>query len=467
MTSISEAARRPAPRLAILGGGLTGAALAIHAMRTATGPLALDIVEPADRVGRGAAYGTVDPAHRINVPTHRMSLLPEVPDHFTDWLEVRGILPDAAATDRRGDHYVSRAAFGAYVEETLERTAAASPDVRLNHHRARAVAVERSGPGWRVALAGGETLAAEGVALCTGHAASAPPCPVSAAAQAHPGFVADPWRPEALAPIGRDATVLVVGTGLSMLDVVASLDRIGHRGSLLAVSRRGLLARPQGAFPDGFDPFAEAPMPRTARELLRLLRRGLRDRAPGVGWQEVVDGFRFRLRALWAALPPAEQRRVVRRLLPFWEVHRFRAAPQPFDLAARWRDDGRLGILRAALVALDADAAGLVAALARPGAAVERRTFDAVVLCTGPGNALRCDPLVRDLLARGLARPDGVGLGLAVDGESRLCAADGGVVPGLWAFGPLTRGSFGEMTGQPDIVRHIARTVPDLLEALG
>lgn len=456
------------PRLAIVGGGLTGAALAIHAALAARGPLALDIVDPSAELGRGAAYGTVDPVHRINVPSHRMSLFGDAPDHFTRWLFARGILPDPASTDARGDHYVSRAAFGAYVADSLAGAMAeAGPRVTLRHRRARAAAIlPGGGGGWRVALADGDGIAADGVALCTGHAAPSPPCPVSAAARAHPGFVADPWRPDALAPVGRDAAVLVVGTGLTMLDVVASLDRIGHRGAVLAVSRRGLMARPQGAFPDGFDPFAGAPAPRSARDLLGLLRRGLRGRAPDVGWQEVVDAFRFRLPPLWSALPPGEQRRVLRRLLPFWEVHRFRAAPQPFALARAWRDGGRLTVLRAALVGLDADAAGLNAALERAGAGVERRSFDAVVLCTGPASALRSDPLVRDLVSRGLARPDGVGLGLAVDGESRLLDAGGTAAPRLRAFGPLTRGSFGEMTGQPDIVRHVARTVPGLLEAL-
>ena len=304
------------------------------------------------------------------------------------------------------------------------------------------------------------------MALCPGHPAPAPPCPVSPAALAHPGFVGHPWRPAAVEGIGRDASVLVVGTGLSMLDVVASLERTGHRGSVLAVSRRGLLARPQGAFLDGYDPFAASPLPRTARDLVGILRRGLAARGAGVGWQEVVDAFRFRLRPFWAALPPAEQRRVARRLLPFWEVHRFRAAPQPFALAEAWREGGRLTVLRAAVAGLDAVAGRLVAALVPTGGAAERRAFDAVVLCTGPGNALRTDPLVADLVARGLARPDGVGLGLAVDPGSRILTADGTPQPRLWAFGPVTRGSFGEMTGQPDIVKHIARTIPDLLESL-
>ena len=453
------------PRLAIVGGGLTGAALAIHAARSASGPLDITVVDPADDLGRGAAYGTVDPVHRINVPSHRMSLFGEAPDHFTAWLFARRILPDAASTDARGEHYVARAAFGTYVAEMLA-DASAIPDVAVRHRRARARAVLPAGTGWRVALDDGETLEADGVALCPGHPAPALPCPVSPAALAHPGFVGHPWRPGAVAGIGRDASVLVVGTGLSMLDVVASLERIGHRGSVLAVSRRGLLARPQGAFPGGYDPFADSPLPRTARDLVGTLRRGLAARGAGVGWQEVVDAFRFRLRPFWAALPPAEQRRVARRLLPFWEVHRFRAAPQPFALAEAWREGGRLTVLRAAVAGLDAVAGRLVAALVPTGGAAERRAFDAVVLCTGPGNALRTDPLVADLVARGLARPDGVGLGLAVDPGSRILTADGAPQPRLWAFGPVTRGSFGEMTGQPDIVKHVARTIPDLLESL-
>ena len=456
---------RGAPRLAVIGGGLTGAALAIHAARAAPGPLDIVVVDPVAELGRGAAYGTVDPVHRINVPSHRMSLFGQAPDHFTDWLFARGVLPDAASTDVRGEHYVARAAFGAYAAETLAE-AGDRLGIALRHRRARARAVSEAGTGWRVALDDGEVLEADGVALCPGHPAPALPCPVSPAALAHPGFVGNPWRAGAVAGIGRDASVLVVGTGLTMLDVLASLERTGHRGPVVAVSRRGLLARPQGAFPDGYDPFADSPLPRTARDLVGILRRGLAARGAGVGWQEVVDAFRFRLRPFWAALPPAEQRRVVRRLLPFWEVHRFRAAPQPFALAEAWRAAGRLNVLRAAVAALDVEAERLVAALVPVGGTVERRAFDAVVLCTGPGHALRSDPLIADLVARGLAHPDGIGLGIAVDPASRVLDAGNAPQPRLWAFGPVTRGSFGEMTGQPDIVKHIARTVPDLLDSL-
>ena len=453
-----------APRLAIIGGGYTGVALAAHALRTARGPLAIDIVEPAADLGRGAAYGTVDPAHRLNVPSHRMSLFPEDSGHLTRWLFDRGILPDAASTWAEGEHYVPRSAFAAYAADALQGAASeAGSRATLHHHAARAVAIEPSGSGWRVLLEDGRRLDAEAVAICTGHPAPVPPCPVSDAVRTRPGLVLDPWRPGAFAGLPPDGAVLVVGTGLTMLDVVATLDRVGHRGPVLAISRRGLLSRPHGAFPDGFDPFAGTPLPRTALDLLRILRDGLARLTPAHGWQEVADAFRSRLAPLWNALPAAEQRRVVRRLLPFWEIHRFRAAPQPFALAERWREQGRLGIERAALLGLDVVDRRLLAELRGAGGRVERRAFDAAVLCTGPGTAIRADPLVRALVACGLARPDGIGVGIAVDPGSRVIDRAGLAQDRLRAFGPLTRGSFGEMTGAPDIVRQIVRIVPELL----
>ncbi len=454
------------PGLVIVGGGLTGAALAIQCLNQAAAPLDIAIVEPADEIGRGIAYGTVDPVHRINVPTPRMSLCPGRPDDFTTWLVDRGLLPDPASTDANGEHYVSRAAFGTYAAETLATAGvAAGPGITFRHVKGRVAAIAQQGRAWIVRLEDGRSLAAEGVALCPGHPKPVLPCRVAPAALAHPGFVANPWGRDAYANIGRDASVLIVGTGLTMLDALASLERGGHRGPILAISRRGLMARPQGGFRDGFDPFADAPEPRTALDLLRLARDGVAASADA-GWQEVLDAFRSRLKRLWAALPASEQRRVVRKLLPYWDVHRFRAAPQLHALAEVLRVGGRLLVRRAGLAGLDAAGCGLDATLKRPDGETEVRRFDAVVLCTGPGNALRTDPLVGGLVADGLARPDGVGLGLAVDPDSRILRPGGGVHETLWAFGPVTRGSFGEMTGAPDIVRHVAGATATVLRAV-
>jgi uncharacterized NAD(P)/FAD-binding protein YdhS len=447
-------------RLVIVGGGFTGAALAIHAARAATGPLDITVLEPRSGLGRGIAYGTIDPSHRINVPSDRMDIAASGLESPTAWFREAGLLAGPEAGD---DAYVPRAAYGAYVADLLARTCAATGDrVRLHHRRAAATAVTPGGCGWTVATTTGAPLAADRLALCFGHAVPALPCPLGPGVAACPRFIPDPWAPAALAPIGASASVLIVGTGLTMADMVTSLHAAGHHGPITAISRRGLLPRAHGVFLTTLDVVGDT-RPRTALDMLRLLRRRIAAVDPALGWQPVLDSFRKVLPEIWMGLPAAEQRKIVRRLLPFWDVHRFRIAPQSAAILDQARAEGRLAVERAAVTWLSlSDDGGLVAELRRGGARIVRR-FDAVVLCTGPERDVGRNPLIAALLADGTARLDAVGLGLAVDRGSRVIGADGALRPGLYAFGPMTRGSFGEMTGAADIAHHIEAVIGGLL----
>ena len=178
-----------------------------------------------------------------------------------------------------------------------------------------------------------------------------------------PGLVAQPWKPGSLAAIGRRDSALIVGTGLTMADVVASLERAGHKGEITAISRRGLLPRAHGRFQDGVKALNGNAYPETAVELLRSVRRTIRAYAGATDWQSVVDAVRGNLPIIWRSLPPKEQLRVVRRLLPFWEVHRFRISPQTHGAVVRSLGDQRLSIERAAILSLDVENGKLAAVL--------------------------------------------------------------------------------------------------------
>lgn len=433
-------------------------------MRASVRPLEIVVLEPSAELGRGIAYGTTDPAHRINVPSERMDVGKGEPGAATAWLSAHGFLSDAGSGDVSGS-YVSRHAYGTYIGDLLARTVAATGGrTRLQHLRQRATAVRPAGGGWQVECENGERLEADRVALCFGHAVPALPCPLGPGVAEEARFVADPWAPAALAGIAADDGVLIVGTGLTMADVVASLAARGHRGPLTAVSRRALLPKPHGIFLNTLQIVAGDP-PRTALGLLRLLRRRIRSVDPALGWHPVVDSLRTVLPDLWNGLSAREQKRVVRRLLPFWEIHRFRIAPQVDAALARARERGQLTIEQAALVGLDRDRdGGLSARLRRRTGTIDARRFDAVVLCTGPERDVSANPLVAALLSSGTARLDTVGLGLCVDRASRVLDAAGTPAPGLYALGPMTRGSFGEMTGAPDIAHHIERVVARILD---
>ncbi|CAB3796334.1 FAD/NAD(P)-binding protein [Pararobbsia alpina] len=450
-------------RIAVIGGGFTGLAFVIHAIRASqkvrdgvTPPrLQFELIERNAELGRGIAYSTRDPLHRMNVPSDRMSLFGSDRAHATRWLIEHDTL-DSGCTDQNGAHYVSREHYGTYVLATLRDALAAAGDrVSFNHRQASASAIRANTSGHEVALDNGIALAADRVALCIGHAPPALPCAVSESALRDPALIANPWALDAFKTIAPDASVLIVGTGLTMADCAVSLLARNHRGPITAISRRGLLAQPHGIFSDAADFLDEAPPPQTARRLLRMLRDRIARDENRIGWQPAVDALRFDLPRIWGALPQREKQRVIKRLLPFWDVHRFRVAPQVHAALQEAIDSGRIAIETLGIAGIERTDGGLLATLRQPGGQIERRTFERIVFCTGPARNIAADPLVRSLLDAGRARLDETGFGLDVDVRSRIRNRDGELVPGLFAFGPITRGTFGEMTGAPDIAKYL------------
>lgn len=441
--------------VAVIGGGFTGAVVAHQLARRAPGRFRIVVVEPRERLGSGVAYSTADDAHRINVPASRMSFVSSDPCHFDRWLKADGALredPQALTPDGRA--FPRRTVFGRYVAETIEPYLLAGA---IEHRRDRALSIARDAQGgYAVRLASGATLAADYVALAATHPSPAAPEALAAVA-GDPRLIPDTQDAAALDAIDPHARVLIVGTGLTMADIAASLERRGHRGPILAVSRRGLLSRGHPERPgDEFGAFDRDPET-TALGLVKRIRRTVRAaEAAGGRWHYVLDAVRSQGRAIWTALPEAERRKVARRLRSFWDVHRFRVAPQVEDAIARLRASGQLEVLRAEPIGATATAAGLEVVLRPRRGASETRSFDAVALATGPAHRGLCvdDPLMRALVAEGLIAPDQIGLGLAVDEASLALGPDGEASPRFWIAGPLARGTFGELMGLPEVPRH-------------
>ena len=76
--------------------------------------------------------------------------------------------------------------------------------------------------------------------------------------------------------------------------------------------------------------------------------------------------------------------------------------------------------------------------------------------------------LLRGLSAEGLIQADLCGLGLVVDGDCRVIGTGGHTNQPIFAIGPLTRGTFGEVIGFPQITtqpRQVASYISALIEA--
>jgi len=463
---------------AVVGAGFTGSLLAAHLLRGARAPLVVHLIEYGHRPGTGVAYSTPNGTHVLNVRAYNMSAYPDDPRHFLRWLWSRadGPVPDQPPS---GHAFVSRALYGAYIQDVLAEAQAEAPaHARLNQIRGEAVDVRTetsSGnrPAVHVRLGDGRVVSADTAALCIGNFPPAPPClasPTAAEAFASDRFIGDPWDAAAIARIDREATVAILGTGLTMVDTVLTLLDQGHRGPITAVSRRGLLplrheeTRPYTSFlhPDV--------LPSTVLDVLIALKADARRAvAAGYDWRSAFDALRPHHHRIWAHLPMEERQRFLRHARPFWEVHRHRMAPQVADRIAAARAGGQLSILPGRLkdAALTAD--GLELTIVERGGGRER-LLAAGTLINATGT--NCDytrirhPLVRSLLDRGIARPDALRLGLDVTEGGAVIAADGTPSPRLLAFGPVAKAPFWEMTAVPELRSQCAEAARRILDGL-
>lgn len=441
-------------RIAIVGAGFTGSLCAVHLLRRLPPGSRVSLLDRTGRFGPGLAYGTANAEHLLNVRAANMSAFPNAPGDFVMWLWRRG-LPDqpGGGVPPSGHAFVARGVYGRYVSETLEEasTEAERRGVLLEPLGFDVIDLWEDADGVRLRLSGGTVLSADAAVLCVGN--FPPELPVAeGTVPDSPRVIRDPWDQAALDRIGAEDAVLVIGTGLTMADMLLALDERGHRGPVVALSRRGLMPTVHAPTVPGRMDLDAAP--RTARGLLRWVRGAVRH---GQDWRAVVDALRPATARIWRALPMAERRRFLRHVRPYWEVHRHRLAPEVDACLRAARASGRLTVRAGRILALDADGHGVRLTVRNRGGIVDRIDAGWLINCSGPqaDYARVRDPLVRRLLDRGIVHPDPLGLGLEVDDSLALVGPEG---PSrrLFALGPPTKGAFWEITAVPDIRTQVA-----------
>ena len=403
------------------------------------------LIEGGGRMGHGIAFSTDEPAHVLNVRAQSMSAWPDDPDDYA-----------RDCGDPGG--FAERRHFGRYLRAILDEAVAGGHVETLP---SGAVAAVREAGEWRIDVEdGGRTITAQALVLAIGNQ---PPEPLSfAPAASGERFINNPWSEQAKAAVRDSAAsggdVLLIGTGLTMIDTVLSLNAAGHRGRIVALSRRGQIPRAHAEFAPA--PVAVGELPAGLLGLWRWVRR----RSAEVGWRAAVDSLRPHSHSLWRGLSVAEQRRFLRHARPWWDVHRHRIAPEVAKQIVDRVAAGRLEIVAGRIVEVQPANDGLEVAIKRRGQGkAEFKRFALIFNCTGPlGTIQRSrDPMLRQMLDDGLVRADQLGIALEVDERSRAAGADM-----LWALGPLTKGRYWEIVAVPDIREQAAAVAEDIAREL-
>jgi uncharacterized NAD(P)/FAD-binding protein YdhS len=445
--------------VAIVGAGAAGTLTAVQLCETATRrqvPLDIVLVDPAPEAGRGTAYATPDPRHRLNVPAGGMSCYPDDAGHFTRWLCRHGE-PTVTGTD-----FATRYRYGAYLADTLAQAIVRGHGtVALRRLRTRAESCTGTPEGGvEFHLADGGHLVADSAVLATGPAATRSDW-APAGLRASGRFIRSPWSPDALdGPLADTADVLLVGSGLTAVDLALSLDRPGR--TVHAVSRGGLLPQPHTlspagamAAPDGLDAPSLSALRRT---VYRHIGRAVRTHGD---WRPALDSLRPHTARLWRSLTPEERAAFLQREGTLWNTHRHRMAPATAESVSRARTARRLRVHAATVAGAAVQGDGPVVVTLSNGLDVQ---VGWVIDCTGPGPRPE-DPLWRSLFGAGAAVPGPLGMGAATR-DGRLLDADGRAERPLFTLGAPRRGELWETTAIPEIRVQAAALAQELLAPL-
>lgn len=432
----------------IIGAGFSGTLLAAQLLRL--GQTHVTLVERETDVGLGVAYRTKFGCHLLNVPAAKMSAFPDVPGHFVDWLTGKGHDPNKTPTA-----FMPRTLYGAYLQEVLATAVLAAPPGSLDRVRDSATGIELRDGRVQVRLASGRKLEAARVVLALGNHSPGPPsADYDRAFLENPRYLADPWKAGALGAIALDEDVLLVGTGLTMVDVAMALEETGHRGRLFAVSRHGLLPRPH-KLADAYPSFIGPDAPTRTRDLLRLIRNRVRLAAEqGIDWRPVFDSLRPHVQTIWQSLDIDERERFLRHARLYWDIHRHRVAPEIHVRIEEMRVMGKLAVAAGRVLAFHPRENGFTAVVRLRGSRAERPlSVGAVINCTGPQNDYEKleEPLVKALRERGLCRPHSLRAGLEVGKQGELIDAGGAASDRLFALGALRVGALWETTAVPEL----------------
>lgn len=489
--------------VAIIGGGCSGLLCAIQLLQQFTlrqiagsesnlAPsqqrrLTLHIIESNPPVGRGIAYGTQCSGHLLNVPACSMSYCPDDPGHFVAWLSKHH--PEFGP-----DSFVPRSIFGHYLQSVFQAELEKLNPLQVEVQTISATAIDlvETASQIEVFLEDETKVLADRVVLALGNLTPGDQFS-KLLSQPTKRFHNNPWDRSIVNDVRTEDTVVLIGSGLTMIDIVVQLQEHHHTGTIIAISRRGLLP---GVHQRGSSLAALPPpvcqsattmlaqlraftleegsegsicnvvpdgKPGRLRQIFRLIRKTATESG---NWRLVFDLLRTETHKLWKCLSKEDRKRFLRHVRPFWEVHRHRMAPEIAAIMQIKQDERRLSILPGRIAFLQVDGE-LINVHIQPRHENRTSVVSAAVVinCTGPDTNLRhtSHRLIAQMREAGTIVADPLGLGMLTGDLGEVVNNDGLHSTRIYAIGALRKGSLWESTAVPEIREQAAQVAKAIL----
>ncbi len=431
--------------IVIIGAGFSGAIVAVHLLKQPwQEPVEITLVERQNPFAQGAAYSTENPVHLLNVTAGKMSAFPDQPDHLLQWLKKQYPVYDAAS-------YIPRMIYAQYLATILQEAEAQKRfNTTFRKIQDEVLALETANESqYLLQLKSGHSLTVSAVVLAMGNFPPTNPTFIDETLLHSDRYIQNPWH-QALPnrkEVIHHQPVLLIGTGLTMVDKVLELVESGYQGQMMAVSRHGLLPHAHPSVPEPvaltFDPLNQSPL-----ALSRLLRKACQECLNAGGhWQDVISALRPFNQVIWSGWSLAERRQFIRHLRPYWDIHRHLIAPQIGSQLDALQQSGQLKVYAGRIKSMAIqESKAMIRMKPRHRSVLVELEAALVVNCIGPDTRLdkMKDPLIKSLFSQGLITADPLGLGLLADQQYQVVDKTGQSVEGLYAIGPLLKGLFWE-----------------------
>lgn len=434
----------------IVGGGASGVLLAAHLLRSREADIRVTLIERRDQLGRGVAYSARQSDHLLNVPASGMSAFADDPDHFWRWLLRRHLVAD-------GNKFVflPRRLYGDYLCDVLR----SGEDERLRIIHDTCLALKPTPGGVEAVLENGTSVVGHVGVLAVGHEENPP----------RARGIAVRVGSEADTPLDPEAEVMILGSGLSMVDAWLSLSQAEHRGPITVVSRHGLLPKGHRQVERIELEAADIPFGTELHYFTNWFEETVGEVVDrGGDWRSVVDALRPFNQRIWQNWSLASRRRFLEHVRPFWNIHRHRLPPELHERMQAAVASGQVRLVAGKFIDVARSGDRVAATIRRRGSVAEEHlTVDRVYDCGGVtvDVSQSSNPVVAGLVDSGAARPDELHIGLDVTNDGAVIDRDGLPSARLYVVGPLTRGKFFEIEAIPDIRVQVAGLASRLLDA--
>jgi uncharacterized NAD(P)/FAD-binding protein YdhS len=441
--------------VAIIGAGFCGSMVAVNLLRKAKTHIHIALIERSGWFARGLAYGTTDRSHLLNVPAAKMGAFPDDHEHFYRWacenpeeLKLQGV------NSVQPNSFLPRVLYGKYLSSLLDQ----ANNLRGSLQRITAEAIDvapQANGRFRVKLRNQPSLVAQHVVLALGNFPPGDPKLWDQRFHRSERYLQNPWSEDTRRKLAEPGDILILGSGLTGLDLLLSLAPSKNEGAIHVLSRRGLFPRPHRVVKPSPSFLDSESLPRTARQACRLVRGQVEQaEAAGIDWRAVIDSMRPYSQQIWKQWSKEERRRFLRHLKAFWEPHRHRAAPEALELLSQLEKEGHLQCHRGRIFSISQEKDTISAAF-RDSISHQHRTLRVgyVVNCTGPECNYHklTDPLVVRLFSRGIIVPDPLFLGLDVGLGGTILNQQGERVTHLYTIGSPQKGILFETTAVPEL----------------